>query len=150
MVNRTRLAAKRQLKSHLATTSNLWRSSADILWGSSFRISTKSSSTAYRSRPSTMKQVLNLKHITLTLLLPYLSMVETVRVVCSSAKTFNHHKHLDNQRQNPDLCDLIWNGVVQGTCHAQIHAILVELRWNLRHLHRAQVLLQVRWIKGGS
>lgn len=45
-------------------------------------------------------------HITLTA--PYLSMVETVRVACGSAKKFNNHKHPDNPiRQNPDLCDLI-------------------------------------------
>merc|ERR1712002_1311926 len=33
--------------SNLATTSILWRSSADMLWGSSFLISTKSSSTDF-------------------------------------------------------------------------------------------------------
>lgn len=33
------------MEAHLATTSSLWRSSADTLSGSSFLISTKSSST---------------------------------------------------------------------------------------------------------
>lgn len=43
------------ITAHLATTSSLWRSSADTLWGSSFLISTKSSSTDWGHTENNMQ-----------------------------------------------------------------------------------------------
>lgn len=48
-----------------------------------------------------------------------------------------------------DLCDLVRDGVVEGAGHAQVDAVLVELRRNLCYLYGTQILVKVRWIEGG-
>lgn len=125
-----------RITTHLATTSILCRSSADILWGSSFLMSTKSSSTDWVQEE---KEKLN-------------SCMQTYKKGCSNRLGTRNRYHTSwnsthcKYKSLSHLCHFIWDTVVEQPSHTQVDSELVELWWGLRkHVHGAEILLQVGW-----
>lgn len=108
---------------HLATTSSLWRSSAETLSGSSFLMSTKSSSTDCRTTEKQSRPLTKTRQTS-----------QSESTMCLNLLPSSHLSHF------------IRDAVTQLSGHAQVDPELVELRCGLYvRVDVAEVLLHVGW-----